>query len=131
MLIKNSTDQYLKLESKINDLMTWPEEWDGYQMAPSHESITAAFSWIKSLYQEVSREDEKWLDPLITADSFENVVFEWWEGRKKLTVYVTPETVEYLKVWGPDIFSDMEDGLIETPKQYLILWNWLISQKED
>ena len=50
---------------------------------------------------------------------------EWWEDQKKLTIYVHPETVEYIKVWGPDIFSDMEDGEVEGAEDYRALWRWL------
>lgn len=109
----------------INALLGWPEEWDGYQMAPSRESVMNAFGWIKRLYGDLLATGERWLGPLVGADAHGNVVFEWWEDHKKLTVYVRPETVEYIKVWGPDIFSDMEDGEVERAEDHQALWHWL------
>jgi hypothetical protein len=117
----------------INALQSWPDEWDGYQMAPSSGSIKHALSWIKDLYEDVStmlykdasQMDKVWLDPFVVADAHGNVVFEWWKNRRKLTVYVSSTTVEYIKVWGPNIFSDMEDGEVEVSTERQALWRWL------
>lgn len=113
---------------RITGLLSWPKEWDGYQMAPSRESAMRAFRWIKRLYEDVPAISEKWLDPLIVADAHGNVVFEWLNGNNRLVVYVSPETVEYLKAWGPDIWSDMKDGVVETPAERQDLWRWLVGQ---
>src|SRR5215203_4331962 len=109
------------LAMRLSQLLTWPEEWDGYQVAPSHDAVANAFQWIKGLYEDASRADE-WIDPLIVADAHGNVVFEWLNDNKRLVVHVSPETVEYLKTWGPDIWSDMEDGEAETPEERWTLW---------
>jgi hypothetical protein len=113
---------------RISNLLTWPKEWDGYQVAPSREAVAHAFSWIKELHRDISTTREKWLDPLIVADAHGNVVFEWLNGNNRLVVYVSPETVEYLQAWGPDIWSDMKDGEIETPAKRQDLWRWLMGQ---
>jgi hypothetical protein len=113
----------------IDVLRTWPEEWDGYQVAPSRDSITRAHTWIASLYADVedaSTSEWQWIDPLVVADAHRNVVFEWWKGHKKLTVYVTPTAVEYVKVWGSDIFSEMDDGDIKSAENRRTLWRWLV-----
>jgi hypothetical protein len=120
------------LDETIDDiraLLTWPEEWDGYQVAPSGDAVSRAQSWIKSLYEEVEDAptgSREWIAPLVVADAHRNVVFEWWEGQKKLTVYVTPIGVEYVKVWGPDIFSEMDDGDIKGAEDRRTLWRWLV-----
>ncbi len=113
------------LSLRITSLLSWPKEWDGYQMAPSRESVMNAFRWIKRLHEDVPAMGEEWLDPLIGADAHGNVVFEWWKDHKKLTVYVHPEVIEYVQVWGPDIFSDMEDGEVEGEEDRRALWHWL------
>jgi hypothetical protein len=59
----------------------------------------------------------------VTAGVNGEVVLEWWHGEKKLTVYVTSESVEYLKVWGDDIGSEMEDG--DAAPVAPALWRWL------
>lgn len=110
----------------IHALRTWPQEWDGYQLAPSGGSIRRALSWIDDLYDDVSTMGRKWMTPLVVADAHGNVVFEWLNDRNRLVVYVSPTTVEYVKAWGPDIWSDMEDGEIGTPQERKVLWRWLM-----
>jgi hypothetical protein len=84
-----------------------------------------ACSWIRELYRDVRH--VLWIKPLITSDEQGDVVLEWWRGRKKLTIYISPETVEYITVERLDTGSEMNDGIIETPKKHRELWNWLRS----
>ncbi len=107
-------------------LRWWPEGWNGYDaLAPNHASIEHAYTWITRLYTDLSA--TLWVQPHVIADADGDVVFEWWKDHKKLTVYVSPETIEYITVEGPDIASDMDDGTIETSQDSLMLWRWLIS----
>ena len=60
-----------------------------------------------------------------TKESDDEIVLEWWKGEKKLAIYASPGAIEYVKVWGPDIFSEMEDGNIENAQDFQSLWRWL------
>lgn len=112
--------------SEIFALLSWPEGWNGYDAAaPNSESVGHALVWIKDLYRDTLTTDTGWMAPHVVADAHGYVVLEWWKGRKKLTVYVHPGMVEYVKMRGPDIFSDMEDGEIERAEDRRTLWNWL------
>jgi hypothetical protein len=107
-------------------LRWWPEGWNGYDaLEPNRGSIKHAYSWITQLYVELSA--NLWIKPHVIADADGDVVFEWWKDHKKLTVYVSPRTVEYVTVEGPDMASEMDDGTIETSQDSLMLWRWLIS----
>lgn len=94
--------------------------------APDRAAVRKATSWLEQMYEDVMTTSGTWFAPSVVADAFGNVVFEWWEGDRKLTVYVTPTVVEYVKVWGPDMFSDMEDGYIEGAEGRQALWRWLM-----
>lgn len=94
-------------------------------MVPKHEAIGRALVWIEDLYEDTLTTGKRWIAPNVVADADGNVVFEWWEDQKKLTIYIHPETVEYVKVWGPDIFSEMENGEAEGIEARRMLWNWL------
>jgi hypothetical protein len=117
------------LSETVRSLCTlywWPEGWNGYDaLEPNHSSIEHAYSWINQLYTNLSA--TLWIRPHVIADADGDVVFEWWKDHKKLTVYVSPTTVEYVTVEGPDVASEMEDGTIETSQDSLVLWHWLIS----
>jgi hypothetical protein len=125
-LHKNFHDHLWKTISEIIALLSWPEGWNGYDAASSDsESVRHALMWIEDLYRNTLTTDTEWMAPHVVLDAEGNVVLEWWEGQKKLTVYVHSETVEYFKVWGPDIFTEMEDSEAEEIEDRRMLWNWL------
>lgn len=126
-IYRNFGEPHWKTRAEIVALLSWPEGWNGYDAAaPNPEAVRHAFLWIKDLYKdtlETLTTDNGWIAPHVVAHG--NVVFEWWEGHKKLTVYISPKAVEYVKVWGPDMFSDMEDGDVEGAEDRRALWRWL------
>lgn len=125
-IYRNFGEPHWKTREEILSLSSWPEGWNGYDAAaPNPDAVRHAFSWIEDLYEDISTTKRGWISPHVVADADGNVVLEWWEGRKKLTIYVHPETVEYIKVWGPDIFSDMEDGEVGGAEDHRALWRWL------
>jgi hypothetical protein len=100
----------------------------GYDVAaPKTSSILQAKAWIREMYEDVRRFGSDWMTPLTTVDEFGDIVFEWWHGSRKITVYVTPETVEYIKVSGPNMHTDMDDGELSTREDRQNLWQWLTS----
>jgi len=63
----------------------------------------------------------------VIADAHGDVVFEWWHGKKKLTVYIEDESAEYVQVWETDIHSEMSNGDAEPIGTRRSLWLWLVS----
>jgi hypothetical protein len=125
-IYRNFGQPHWRTKTEIIALLSWPEGWNGYDAAaPNPDAIRQAYWWIEDLYENTLTTDKGWIAPHVVADAHGNVVLEWWEGQKKLTVYIHPETVEYVKVWGPDIFSEMEDGEVEGIEDRRALWNWL------
>jgi len=113
-------------DEEVSNLLVWQAGWDGYDAPkPKHASINEARLWIRDLYRDVR--DVLWIRPLVTADEEGDVVFEWWRGRKKLTVYISPGTAEYVKVERRDTGTELNDGIIGTPRELRELWNWLLS----
>lgn len=55
-----------------------------------------------------------------------NLEMSWWRKTKALIFTITPEgDVLYLKVWGPHMERDMEEGENPTDAQIVELWKWL------
>lgn len=112
--------------SDLCALSSWPAGWNGYDAAsPKEASINYAKEWIAALYAE-ARSVGEWVTPHVTADAHGDVVFEWWKGSRKLTAYVSPDAAEFVKMWGPDIDSQMEDGVVASEADRRSLWNWLM-----
>jgi hypothetical protein len=125
-VLKNFRTPLSNTEEDLANLLSWGEGWDGYEAPqPRRVSINAACEWARELYRDVSH--VLWIKPLITADEEGDVVFEWWRGSKKLTVYVSPNTVEYVRVERRGTNAEVTDGDIETPLERRKLWNWLLS----
>ncbi len=54
--------------------------------------------------------------PLVNYDRSApgEVCLEWWDGSRKVTVYLTPgKPPNFIKVWGKCIYTQMHDGDIE------------------
>ena len=74
-----------------------------------------------------------WYQPLLNISIDDEIVFEWWHKEKKLTIYVCPNTIYFIKVWGPDMDDEMEDGSIYLSNNdaILSLWQWIALSKND
>ena len=103
--------------------------WNGYDaLAPDREAIAFAETWLVGLYQQVTAHGAPWLAPHVTSSAEGEVVFEWWNDPRKLTVYCTAEDANYVKAWGPDMVTQMEDGDATSPAARQQLWMWLTGQ---
>lgn len=121
-------EEILPTLSEIYDLLTWPEGWNGYNAcAPKYEAIQYAAHWIELFYLEVTGSGQDWLEPNVTASAEGEVVFEWRHGMNRLTIYIGNQSAEYVKDWGADINTEMEDGYANSPSIRQALWKWLMS----
>ena len=54
------------------------------------------------------------------------ICLEWWCGSRKLTLYIEgPETVSFIKSWGPDMVTEMQDGHLSNLNNIKVLMRWL------
>lgn len=113
---------------KIHKLLSWGPNWNGYDvLAPNPDAVAHAESWVISLFQIVSDSDLAWIKPSVTASPDGEVVFEWRCERKKLTIYVGDQNVDYVQVWGTDIHAKITDGDIDSLEDAELCWMWLVS----
>ncbi|SRR6266567_557799 len=111
----------------LYSLLTWGDGWNGYDAcAPRYDAVTNADSWVEQLFLEVMDLDRDWIKPNVLATAEGDVVFRWRVGTKKLTIYIGDQSAEYLKVWGPDVNDDMDDGSADLTTTRKALWEWLI-----
>jgi hypothetical protein len=69
------------------------------------------------------------LEPFVTASPQGEVVLEWWNAWRKITVYVGESSRDYVQVWGPDIDKQMNDGELQGGMQLTDLLKWLLRAK--
>jgi hypothetical protein len=109
-------------------LRQWGDGWDGHDAVKIKEAaIVSAFLWVVDLFQAVG--GRGWIKPNVTGNPAGDVVFEWWYGERKLTVYVEESGIEYVQVWGATVDAKITVGDIESKKDSLELWLWLIGLK--
>jgi hypothetical protein len=122
---KEQLDDTLK---RIRNLLKHDAGWNGYDsLAPNPDAVAHAENWISRLFLEVAELGWVWIKPNVIADAEGEVVFEWWYGKKKLTVYIGDESAEFVQVWGTEIHSEMLDGEAESISMCRSLWLWLTS----
>jgi hypothetical protein len=90
-------------------------------------TLTRAARWLAWLRGAVAWLEGKWYEPHVTVSPEYELVCEWWIGDRKLTVYFSDEHAEFIKVWGPDIETEMAEGNAEDKTATLTAWQWLTS----
>ena len=112
----------------IDALHDLSENWGGCDMAaPEPAAIEQAKRWIASMYRDAKLAGYPWMDPHVSAGEDGDVSFEWWNSQNKLTVYVSASGTLLLKVWGPNITSQMSEGVAETASERQAAWAWLLN----
>lgn len=115
------------VRASINKLTNLGENWDGFgSVRPNPDAMQNALGFINNIYLSASSTHLPWIQPHITSSENGDVVFEWWSGDHKLTIYVGEESMEYLQVWGPDMQTQMLDGNLVGEK-FQGLWRWLLA----
>lgn len=110
-------------------MLDWPENWNGHGAAkPSLPSIIRAKRWIVQMRADAISTAKPWRRPHVVPDQDGDIVFEWSNGVRTLSAYVSGDAVEYLKVWGADMDSQMIEGRVTSREENPSLWNWLMEQ---
>lgn len=119
--------EFMETATELYGLRNLPPE-DGYDSeAPELNTIEDAASWIVQMYWDALETGRGWHKPHVTADEDGDIMFEWWNEDKALTIYVSEDSVSYIKGRGLDIENEMEDGEATTSEIRQALWAWLIN----
>jgi hypothetical protein len=113
-------------EQRLDLLQNLKTNWDFRgSPPPAADAISGARKWLQPLRAVTVLSGSPWRAPHISASDAGEVVFEWWRGDRKITLYFNDGPPEYLKVWGPHIFDQMESGEILSSDYFGALWLWL------
>lgn len=111
---------------EIERLSQLGEDWDGYGSAkPRAEAIRRAVGSLPDFIASAEKTGG-WFLPHASANEDGEVLLEWWKGEKKLTLFVKPDAIDYLRTWGASIEHEMEDGELSSDV-FPTLWAWLSS----
>ena len=114
-------------ERQLRHLVGWPGEWIGYEIdTPDAASIVRAEDLLR-VVRRVSDEVGGWREPHVSAGQDGEIVLEWWGDKKKTTMYVSACAVDCIRVWGPDVDTQMDERRIQHQADVRTVWSWLNS----
>lgn len=113
----------------ILSLLNRKDNWDGRgSEAPKLAAVQRALAFVKTFYIHAQVTSNvigyEWVRPHVSSSEDGEVVLEWWRGDHKLTIYVSSDSADFVKVWGSDIATEMADGPV-IGHQFQGLWLWL------
>jgi hypothetical protein len=88
-------------------------------------AIKLAFESLSSLFWRIEAHNENWVTPRISDEGCSEVAVKWSKDEKSLTFFFGSSEVSYLKTWGLNINSEMDDGDITNKNEFQNLWEWL------
>jgi hypothetical protein len=117
------------IKQKIRSLQSLSADWDGNGSAkPIPEAVGQAVAILPDLYRAASLTNHRWISPQVSASEAGEVVLEWWNRNRKLTVYVTASEMSVVRVWGDDIDVEMDEGTLpDISNSFASLWSWIHS----
>lgn len=109
----------------IQRLRSLDDNWDGLGSAKPNEAAIA--NAVRAVPELINAAESAggWSLPNTTANDVGEVVLEWWAGENKLTLFVRPDGIDFLRAWGEDVMADMEDGEL-AGGSFATLWAWLL-----
>lgn len=69
----------------------------------------------------------RWEEPHVTPTPEGGISFEWWNDNHKLSWLFDETRSHYLRSWGADIFTEMDDGPIPDVGAAALSLRWLFS----
>jgi prevent-host-death family protein len=124
-------DQWVKVKDGFDRIAHLTDNWDrAGSPPPSSEAIHYAWKIVTSLYSSSCRRGLTWVSPHVGADEYGSVSLEWWYETRKMTLFIeSAGQIRFLKSWGSNIHSEMEDGTIKTVDEFVQLSKWLFYGK--
>lgn len=95
--------------------------------SPSRETRIFACYLVEHSYRLSQKFQLDWEKPLVNSTDESEIILEWWRGANKLTLYIKDFHATSIRVWGDDIFSQMDEGSFGTQfvSPLTFLWLWL------
>lgn len=96
-----------------------------------HKSVVeTAEEFIANLRESIIQHRLTWHAPTVAYNELDDLIeASWWQLNKALIITIKFDApLSFLKVWGPNIHSQMEEGENPTNSDLIELWQWLYAQ---
>lgn len=115
--------------SQLNAVVRWREDWvdeEHEPEKPSEQAIGRAKQVVSELLGAVISEDKPLHTPVLSYDYDDYITMVWRKGQHELYLEINEDEIQYVKVWGINIDSEMDAG-VPSKENYLMLWEWLLN----
>lgn len=114
-----------KIAERFAVLAQREDNWDGYDSKkPTEQILEHAQAVIEGFVDTVISNRYVLLTPFISTDEAGHITVQWNKKSRELHLHITQQESRYLKVWGPNINTEMEEGILNSD-EYIMLWEWL------
>ncbi len=118
-----------EISKQFDAIKEWKEIWDEYGFQrPNDLTISHAETVIEKLLDLIISTDYRFITPFISGDGDGNVTVIWYNQKRQLHFKIGENDVQYFKVWGTNIDTEMEVDFLKS-EHCLDLWKWLIKVK--
>lgn len=129
--VSDTLDFYIQrneILKQLNVVKEWKDSWTEYGLErPSDLTIVHAESVMEMLLNLVISNDYRWLTPFISGDGNANITSIWYQGKRELHLKIGENDIEYFRVSGININTEMEVNSLEFDA-FLRLWKWLVNE---
>lgn len=110
---------------ELRRLLDLPNDWDGMgSPRPNKNAVRFALVHLADFCQEAALTSYPWTSPHVSVSENE-VILEWWKDDLKLSLYISEQSIEFIRVWGTNIDSEMDSGALWRDSNFASLWQWL------
>ena len=117
-----------EISKQFDVVKEWKESWSKHGLEkPTDLTISHAETVIETLLDLIISADYRFITPFISGNGDGNVTAIWYHQKRQLHFKIGENEVEYFKVWGTNIDTEMEVDFLKS-EHYLELWKWLINE---
>ena len=117
-----------EISKQFDVVKQWKDSWNEYGLErPTDLTISHAEHVIATLLDLITSANYRFVTPFISGDGNGNITAIWYVQKRQLHLKIGENDVEYFKVWGTNIDTEMEVDFLEYD-QCLTLWEWLINE---
>lgn len=116
-----------RLQEAFASLEGSKDDWDGHgSLAPIPAMLDAARESLALLHSGALARGVPWTEPHVGVNERGQITLEWWVGERTLTVFIrSASQIDYLRSWGTNIETEMEDGELSRLADFAALSRWL------
>lgn len=122
--MKTNDEEVAELVANITRIANSYDEGD----RASEATIALAETWLRLAIAVTPQ--GAWRRPLASATVRQEATVEWHNGPRQVTLYFDADGAQYLKSWGANINTEMEDGEL-TQDGLVALLRWLRGDDEN